>query len=199
MAARASLCLPPGAAGPAAGLVGLRLGSWRPPWATHTTRGRPPAAPGPAASGGSGGPRSGRQVGAGDGGGAGGEEGLPAAAAAAATAAAPSRDLAGVCGVPGIPRTDPTPYIHTETDVHTNAHGRHMCLFTIYTVTQHPLGCTDMQAQNHIHIHTYTFAVGCTDPETQVHTCIYMYMVYTATRTTPHTQNQTHSRTHTAM
>lgn len=92
VAARASLlpsrgCGPGGRGGWAA--LGFPRRLPRPPWATHTTRGRPPAAPGPAASGGSGGRRSGRQVGAGGGGGAGREEGLPAAAAAAATAAAP--------------------------------------------------------------------------------------------------------------
>lgn len=56
------------------------------PWATHTTRGRPPAAPGPAASGASGDRRSGPQVGVGA-----GQSGrrVPAVAAAAAAPSPP--------------------------------------------------------------------------------------------------------------
>lgn len=68
VAARESLpasrgCGPGGPAGWA--VLGFPRRLLRPPWATRTTRGRPPAAPGPAASGGSGGRGSGPQVGAG--------------------------------------------------------------------------------------------------------------------------------------
>lgn len=95
--------LPPSrGCGPGAGRVGSgRAGLSaprppRPPWGIRTTRGRRPAAPGPAASGASGGRRSGRQVGAGVGAGR-------RVAAAAAAAAAPSRGPPGGrdSGVPG--------------------------------------------------------------------------------------------------
>lgn len=163
----------------------------RPPWATHTTRGRPQAAPGPAASGGSGGRRSGRQVGAGGGGGAGGEEGLPAAAAAAA--AAPSWGLLGV-SLGGRESPAQTPPL-TCRQRHMYARipaGGHMYMFTIYShIHNTHSDVWTCRHKNHIHFHTHTIAVGGTDPEIQVH--IPMYTVYPATRTPPQSQIQTHS------
>lgn len=181
MAARASLlasqgCWPRGGAGWAS--LGFPRRLPRPPWATHTTRGRPPAAPGPAASGGSGGRRSGRQVGAGGGGGAGGEEGLPAAASA--TAAAPSRGLVGVSvGGRESPSTDPTPHMHTETHVqHECPRETHVHVHNLHSHTHNTHSDVRICRHKITHIHTHTIIVGCTDPETQVH--IHMYMVYIA-------------------
>ena len=179
-------CGPGGRAGWAA--LGFPRRLPRPPWATHTTRGRPPAAPGPAASGGSGGRRSGRQVGAGGGGGAGGEEGLPAAAAAAA--AALSRGLSGVSlGGPGIPRTDPTPHMQTDTCTHEYPRaGTRTCSQSTRSHTQHPLRRTAMQTQNHIHTFTPT---PSWDPQILSGTPTYVYGLYSHTNTTTRTDSGT--------
>lgn len=75
------------------------------------------------------------------------------------------------CGGPGIPRTDPTPHMRKETRVHANTHGRaHVHVHNLHSHTQHPLKCTDMQTQNHIHVYTHSVVVERTDPETGTYT-----------------------------
>lgn len=192
------------------------------PWATHTTRGRPPAAPGPAASGASGDRRSGPQVGVGA-----GQAGrrVPAVAAAAAVQSPPGpggRESGG----PGI-RSDPTPHMRTDTRVPTHAHGRArlhfyilhttpilMCVVavtkTAYTVTPtHWHSGTDPEAQVHIPVHTVCMATRATPTLRLTHRHIHMShvgtvvqclkhpAVYTGAQADPQTLCTTHMDVHT--
>lgn len=125
------------------------------PWATHTTRGRPPAAPGPAASGASGDRRSGPQVGVGA-----GQAGrrVPAVAAGAALRCplpGPGGRESGGAGNPL--RSHPShAYGHTRTHSHPRA-GTRTFSHLSHNTHSHVCRCRD---QNRIHSHSHTLAPG---------------------------------------
>lgn len=141
-------------------------------WATHTTRGRPPAAPGPAASGASGDRRSGPQVGVGA-----GQAGRRVPAVAARAAQSPSRGLVGVrVGGRESAQIPPLTCAWTHTYPLIPA-GGHAYIFT--SCTQHPFLCMSVQRPKPAYTVTPTHWHRDTHPEAQVH--IPVHTVYMAT------------------
>lgn len=132
------------------------------PWATHTTRGRPPAAPGPAASGASGDRRSGRQVGVGA-----GQAGrrVPAVPVAVPSPPRPGGRESGGRESAQIP---PLTCARTHTYPLLTA-GGHAYIFTFaYNTHSHVCRCSD---QNRIQSHPHTGTRTQTLRHRYIYTC----------------------------